>query len=171
MNVYKSILIWLFICSAILPFQQKALAQHSEIGVKVVFSGALMFGPYYTYWIDDHNALNTSILAAIEEKGVLIVPFALNAGYSAHFFNNQWRPEMGLQYTYLISPKRSKAFDDPKGVSILSLVPGVQFRWDNTNQNLQSRIWLGYIFKKPQSGKKLKILPLGLDFSYGYKFN
>jgi hypothetical protein len=151
--------------------QQKASAQHSEIGARVVLSGALMFGPYYTYWINDHNALNSSILAAIEEEGQLVVPFALNAGYSAHFFNNKWRPEIGLQYSYLISPRRYKLPDDPNGISILSLVPGLQFQWDNKYQNVQSRIWLGYFLEKREPGEKMKILPIGLDISYGFKFH
>lgn len=149
---------------------QKTAAQNSEIGIRVVLSGALMFGPYYTYWIDDHNALNTSILAALEEKGELIFPFSLNAGYSAYFFNKKWRPEIGLQYSYLFSPKKSKSSGDPKGISILSFVPGVQFQWDNTYQNAQSRIWLAYFLKSPQRDNKIKIYPVGLDFSYGYKF-
>jgi hypothetical protein len=146
------------------------LAQQSEIGVKVVLSGALMFGPYYTYWIDDHNALNASVLAAIEDKWQLIVPFALNAGYSAYFTDNKWRPEIGLQYSYLISPKKAKSPGDPRGISILSLVPGVQYRWDETHQSVQSRIWIAYFFKELKPGKKNRIFPVGLDFSYGYKF-
>ncbi|MDD5571628.1 MAG: hypothetical protein PHD97_10820 [Bacteroidales bacterium] len=127
-----------------------------------------MFGPYFTYWADDHNALNSSIFAAFEGK--LIVPFAVNAGYSAYFFNNKWRPEIGLQYSYLISPRRHKSAGDPNGISILSLVPGGQFQWDNRCQNVQGRIWLAYILDK-QKKDKIKILPIGLDFSYGYKFN
>lgn len=168
MSSFRPILMSLIFLPAVLLPQHKALAQHSEIGVRVVLSGALMFGSYYTYWIDDHNALTTSILAAYE--GELVVPFAVNAGYSACFFSNKWRPEIGLQYSYLISPRRHKSADDPTGISILSLVPGVQFRWDNTYQNVQSRIWLAYFFEKPQTGKKIKIFPIGLDFSYGYKF-
>lgn len=161
-------LFWLLIIPVILLSQPKVLAQHSEIGIRVVLSGALMFGPYYTCWIDHHNALNASVLAAYE--GELIVPFALNAGYSAYFFDSKWRPQIGLQYSYLISPRRSKAPTDPNGISILSLVPGVQFQWDKKYQNTQSRIWLAYFLEKPQNGKKNKILPIGLDFSYGYKF-
>jgi len=148
--------------------QKKASAQNPEIGVKVVLSGALMFGSYFTYWVDDHNALNTSILAAYEGK--MIVPFAVNAGYSAYFFNNKWRPEIGLQYSYLISPRKHKSAGEPNGISILSLVPGGQFQWDNTCQNIQCKIWFAYIFDKPKK-EKIKILPIGLDFSYGNKFN
>lgn len=169
MTTLKSFAIWLFIFQTILLSQQKALGQHSEIGIKVVLSGALMFGPYYTLWANDHNALNVSILAAYE--GELVIPFALNAGYSAYFFNTKWRPEIGLQYSYLISPKKSKSSSDPNGISILSLTPGVQLLWNNTYQNAQSKIWLAYIFDKNRLDKKFKILPIGLDFSYGYKFH
>jgi hypothetical protein len=170
MSYLKSFFLWLFILPVIFLSQPKVKAQHSEVGVRVVLSGAIMFGPYYTYWIDEHNALNSSVLAAIEGKWKLIVPFALNAGYSAYFFDNNWRPEIGLQYTYLISPRKSKSFGDPNGMSILSLVPGVQFQWDNTYQSFQSRIWLAHFFEKSQTGKKNGIFPMALDFSYGYKF-
>jgi hypothetical protein len=168
MNFLKSFLLWLVIFPAMLLSQQKVLAQHSEVGVRVVLSGALMFGPYFTYWADDHNALNCSVFAAYDGK--VIVPFALNAGYSAYFFTDKWRPQIGLQYSYLISPRKHKSSSDPNGISILSLLPGVQFRWDNTCQNAQSRIWVAYFLKKPQAGKKNKIYPIGIDFSYGYKF-
>lgn len=166
MKFLRSLFIWVFIFQAILS-QQKALAQHSEIGIKVVLSGALMFGPYYTYWIDEHNTLNSSILAAYEKE--LVVPFAMNVGFSHYFSNNKWRPEIGLQYSYIISPKRSKFSSDPKGMSILSLTPGGQFQWNNTCLNAQSKIWLAYIFNTNQVDKKFEILPIGLDFSYGYK--
>lgn len=171
MNYLKSHLLWLFIFTVLSLSLPKVFAQHSEVGFSVVLSGALMFGPYYTYWIDDHNELNSSVLAAIEEDWKVIVPFALNAGYSAHFFNSQWRPEIGLQYSYLISPRKSKSLGEPNGISILSLIPGVQFQWDNTCQNSQSRIWLAYFLKKSQTGKKNGIFPIALDFSYGYKFH
>ena len=168
MSFFKPALVWLFIFPAVFLSQQKALAQHAEIGIRVVLSGAIMFGPCFTYWVDDHNALNCSVLAAYE--GDLIVPFALNAGYSAYFFNHKWRPETGLQYSYLISPVKHKTAGDPNGISVLSLMPGVQFRWDNTNRNAESRVWFAYIFAKHQPVKKIRILPIGLDFSYGYKF-
>jgi len=167
MHYFRSLFMCLLIFSTLLFSQKKASAQHPEVGIKVVLSGALMFGPYFTYWVDDHNALNSSILAAYEGK--LIVPFAVNAGYSVHFFNNKWRPEIGLQYSYLISPIRHKSERDPNGISILSLVPGVQFQWENSHQNIGSRIWLAYIFDRPKK-EKIKILPIGLDFSYGHKF-
>lgn len=170
MKNLKPNLFLLFIFPLVFLSQPKALAQHSELGVRLVLSGAIMFGPYYTYWIDEHNALNTSILSAVEENWELIVPFALNAGYSAYFFDSKWRPEIGLQYTYLISPRKHKSIGDPNGISILSLVPGIQFQWDKTQQNSQSRIWLAYFLNKPQTVKKNWIFPIALDFSYGYKF-
>lgn len=168
MTFLKSFGIWLLVFETILLSQQKTLAQHSEIGIKVVLSGALMFGPYYTYWVDDHNTLSSSILAAYESE--LIVPFAMNVGYSHYFSNNKWRPEIGLQYSYLLTPKKQKTSSNPNGISILSLLPGVQFQWDNTLRNAQGNIWLAYIFDKNQMNKKFKIFPIGLDFSYGYKF-
>jgi hypothetical protein len=148
--------------------EKKVSAQHPEIGFTVVLSGALMFGPYCSYWLDDHNALNASILAAWEEE--FIVPFALNAGYSHYFLDQKWRPELGLQYSYLISPRRHKSPDDPNGISLLSLVPGVQYRWDKTHQSVQSRIWVAYFMEKRYPGKKVKIFPIGLEFTYAYKF-
>lgn len=167
MKAHKSHLIWqLMILSFLLPV--KASAQHSEIGFKIVLSGALMFGPCYTYWVDDHQALNASMLAAYE--GSVIFPFAVNAGYSAHFFKNKWRPEIGLQYTYLLSPKRHKSADDPNGISILSLVPGVEYRWDHTYQNVTGEMWFAY-FLDNRKREKFKMNLIGLDFSYGYKIH
>jgi|GEM_PF-1939585 len=168
-NFSKSLLIWLLVFMALIITQQKARAQHSEIGIKVVLSGALMFGPYYAYRFDEHNSIDVSVFAALEDQ--LVVPFALNAGYNAFFFHSKFRPQLGLQYSYLISPRRHKSATDPNGISILSLVPGGQYQWDNMNQNIQSRVWLAYFLDKPQKEKKLKIMPIGLDFSYGYKFH
>lgn len=144
-----------------------ANAQQTEVGVRVVLSGAVLFGPYVSYWVDDHNELNASVLAAY--VGQFIVPFAVNAGYSAHFFHTRVRPEIGIQYSYLISPRRHKAPTDPNGISILALMPGAQFRWDEAAQNVQSRVWLAYILDKPKKAK-FSLMPIGLDFSYGYRW-
>jgi hypothetical protein len=168
MNSFRSLLKWLFLFAGLLMLQPKALPQHSEIGVKVVLSGALMFGPYYACWIDDHNALNASILAAYEKN--IIFPFALNASYNAFFFDSKWRPQLGLQYSYLIAPQKSKSSNDPSGISLLSLVPGVQFQWDESRQNVQGSIWLAHFLDKKHKTEKFKIFPVGIDFSYGYKF-
>ncbi len=165
----KSHLLWLLFFLVFLLYQPKAFAQHSEIGVKFVLSGAIMFGPYYCYWLDNHNELNFSVLAAF--PGELVFPFALNAGYGAHFFNSKWRPQIGLQYSYLISPRRSKSLGDPNGISIISVVPGLEFRWDNTFQNAQSKIWFAHVFDKNPTDKNFKIFPIGLDISYGYKIH
>jgi hypothetical protein len=170
MKTLKSFLLWLILCTAMVLLQPKAVAQHSEIGVRVVLSGALLFGPYYVFWVDDHNAITCSAFAALEEGYQVIPLFALNAGYSAYFLNEKWRPEIGLQYSYLIAPRKHKSSADPGGVSILSLLPGVQFRWDQSCQNTQSRLWIAYFLDKPRTGKKNKIYPIGIDFSYGYKF-
>jgi hypothetical protein len=167
MKNFKLHLKWLFVLLVVLLPQQKAYTQHSEVGVKVVLSGALMFGPYYTCWLDDHNALNASILAAYEKS--IVFPFALNAGYSAYFFDSKWRPELGLQYSYLIAPRRAKSSGDPNGISLLSLVPGVQFRWDGNKQDVQGSVWLAYFLDKKRNAGKFKILPVGIDFSYGYR--
>jgi len=118
MNFLKSHLLWLLIFPVTLLSQPKVFAQHSEIGVRFVLSGAIMFGPCYSYWVDDHNELNFSVLAAFQ--GELIVP-------------------------------------------------GVEFRCDNTCQNAQSKIWLAHIFDKKPIDKKFEIFPIGLDISYGYK--
>jgi|WetSurMetagenome_2_1015567.scaffolds.fasta_scaffold403182_2 hypothetical protein len=168
MNSLRSFLKWLLIFPVLFLAQPKAIPQHSEIGVKVILSGALMFGPYYTCWIDDHNALNASILAAYEKS--IVFPFALNASYNAYFFDNKWRPELGVQYSYLITPRKSKSSGDPDGISLLSLVPGVQFQWDDSKQNVQGSVWLAHFLDKKHKSERFKIFPVGIDFSYGYKF-
>lgn len=121
-----------------------------------------MFGPYYTYWVDDHNTLNSSILAAYESE--LIVPFAMNVGYCHYISNTKWRPEIGLQYSYLLTQKKQKTSSNPNGISILLLLPGVQFQWDNTLRNAQGNIWLAFIFDKNRMKKNLKSFLLVLTF-------
>lgn len=170
MKIYKYLLIGIAIFQIIVLSQHKAVAQHSEVGMKLIISGAIMFGPYYSCWFDDHQELNASILAAYAEGGKLFFPFAFNAGYSVHFLDNKWRPQIGIQYSFLKSPVKERHEDEPIGISVLSLVPGGEFRWDNTKQNVQSKIWLAYLFTKPRQ-EKIRILPIALDFSYGYKFN
>lgn len=168
MKSLQGIPLWLCILiSQVLP-PQIATAQHPEIGFTVVLSGALMFGPYCSYWLDDHNVLNASVLAAWEEE--FVVPFALNAGYSYYFLDKKLRPDLGLQYTFLISPVRHKSPGDPVGISLLSLVPGIQYRWDKTHQDTEGKIWVAYFMEKPKPGKKIVIFPIGLEFSYGYKY-
>lgn len=167
MKNFKKCLIWLLVVLAIsVPFK-KISAQHSELGARVVLSGAILFGPYYSFWIGDHQEISVSVMAAYEEA--FIFPFALNASYNVTFFKSNFQPQIGLQYSYLIAPKKHKSPDDPNGISIVSLMPGVKFQWADKSQNVQSRVWLAYFFGEHKSGKHL-IFPIGIDLSYGYKF-
>lgn len=122
--------------------RQKALTQHPPIGFAIVLSGTLSFGHYITCWLNNHNALNGSISAGYNRK--LIVPFVVRAGCCAHFLYKQWYSELWLQYSHLIASRRYIAPADPNGISMLSLLPGLQYRWNELQQNVQSRIWVAF---------------------------
>jgi hypothetical protein len=134
-------------------------AQHPEIGISVVLSGALMFGPYFDYWLDDHQALEASIMAAWDEE--FKIPFALNAGYGYYFGSSKWRPNLTFQYSLLI-PSLSEA------KSLLSALPGVQYRWDNSHQETRLGIWVSSFLSKEKI-TPWRVMPIGLQLNYGYK--
>jgi hypothetical protein len=153
----------LIIClTAIYP--QDCKAQHSEIGISIVLSGAIMFGPYYRYWIDDHNVAEVKIAAAVENK--LIIPFACSGSYYYYFLDKHWRPSAGAQYTLLISPKGPTQNNKRKCFSMISAVPGIQYRWKENNYGIEEKVWIAYLMFKGNH----KIFPIGLETLAGYSF-
>ncbi|MHC1706505.1 MAG: hypothetical protein AB9842_03165 [Bacteroidales bacterium] len=139
----------------------KSPAQHPEIGFSIVLSGALLFGPYYNYWVDDHQCISASIMAAWEEE--FKFPFALNAGYGYYFGDKNWRPSVDLQYSLFMPPKHAKR------MSILTVLPGVQYRWAKDHQNTRCKLWVSSFLSKEEKLPWL-VMPIGLQFDYGYKY-
>ncbi|MDP2423216.1 MAG: hypothetical protein U1C46_03465 [Bacteroidales bacterium] len=158
----KLILIILLFTITIVTGRTDVRAQKPEVGVSLILSGAIMFGPYFSYRIDDHHCFEASVLAAYEKK--LVFPFTLNGSYNYYVGSKNWRPKIGLQYSLLISPVRHKSEDDPGSLSLISLIPGVQYRWDNTRQNIIGQVWVSYFIKNK------KIFPIGLEGRYGFMF-
>jgi len=140
----------------------KATAQVPEVGFSFILSGAIMFGPHFGYWIDNHQCLEASVLAAWEKQ--IIFPFALNGGYSYYLGNKSWQPKLGLQYSLLISPIHHKSENDPRSVSLISLVPGFQYRSNDFHQTAKGQIWVAFFLKEK------KVAPIALEGIYGYKF-
>ena len=140
----------------------KSYAQKPEIGFSIILCGAIMFGPYFGYWIDDHQCIRASTLAAWEEE--LVFPFAMNIGYVYYFGDKRWRPKAGLQYSLLLAPSKSRSPDKPRSLSLISFLPGVQYRWDNTHQSVEGQFWIAYFLKDK------KVRPIALECTYGYKY-
>ena len=137
-------------------------AQKSEIGVSVTLSGHFLFGPYYRYWFDDHNELDFMIPCACEGKGKVIFPSGIQAGYHYFFGDSSWRFSTGVQYSLFFGPKKD---DSRKNLHIFSVIPGVQYRWNETKPSVEELLWISY-FKL--NGKQ-KISPTGLETKIGIK--
>ena len=137
-------------------------AQHSEIGISVTLSGHFIFGPYYRYWFDDNNEIDLMIPAAWEGKGKVLFPSGVQTGYHYYFGESHWRPSVGVQYSLFFAPKINNKRNN---LNIFSLVPGIQYRWNETRFNVEELIWISY-FK--MNGKS-KIFPAGLETKFGVK--
>ncbi|MBK7215447.1 MAG: hypothetical protein IPH88_19655 [Bacteroidales bacterium] len=141
---------------------EQVKAQKSEIGVSFILSGHFIFGPYYRYWIDDHNALELNVQAAYENS--LVFPGGVSAAYRYYFFDGNWRPSLAAQYTVLISPKVPEKENKRVFFPIASLNPGVQFRFNEKKMGVEEQLWIGAMKLKG----KWKVAPLGLDTRFGY---
>jgi|LSQX01.1.fsa_nt_gb hypothetical protein len=156
---------FLVILSLVIAFVEvhpmKASCQHPEIGLTIVLSPALMFGPYVSYWFDDHNAVEASILAGLAEGFRL--PVSLNAGYNYFFGSKEWRPSLGLQYTLMMPTPTDRK-------SLLTVLPGVERRWDENQQDFRINMWVSAFLEK-EKVMPWWVMPIGLEFYYGYKFD
>jgi hypothetical protein len=137
-------------------------AQKSEIGISFTLSGHLIFGPYFRCWMDDHNELDICIPAAWEGKGKVLFPNGFQTGYHYYFGEKHWRPSVGLQYHLYFGPKEN---EKRKYLQLLSLVPGIQYRWNESKTCIEELLWISTMKVK---GKQ-KIFPTGLETKFGVK--
>jgi hypothetical protein len=161
----KFLLLMMIVLSTQLMYPGVTKAQHSEIGFSIVLSGALLFGPYYNYWLDDNQCVEASLMAAWELE--FAFPFAFNAGYHYYLGEKNWRPGLGLQYS-LFSPPRDKSKPGPFQKSLLTLLPGVQYRWAHTQQDTRMKIWISTFLSK-EKVTPWRVMPIGLQLDYGHK--
>jgi hypothetical protein len=151
----KTFKLYIFICF-ILILPELLKAQKSEVGVTFTLSGHLIFGPYYRYWFDNHNELDIGILATYEGK----IHFPqINAGYHYYFNDRNWRPSIGGQYSFAPGIGKSKG----NSFQMFSIVPGIQYRFNNYNNCIEELIWISYFNLR---GKK-HIFPTGLETKFG----
>lgn len=154
----------LFLTFAFIMQSEQVKAQKSEIGVSFILSGHFIFGPYYRYWIDDHNAVELNVQAAYENS--LVFPGGLSAGYRCYFFDGNWRPSIGAKCSVLISPKVPENNNKRVYFPIVSLDPGVQFRFNEQKMGIEEQLWIGAMKLRG----KWKVTPLGLDTRAGYRW-
>ena len=137
-------------------------AQSTEVGFTVILSGAIMFGPHVGYWFDNHQYVETSVLAAYE--GEFVCPFAINGSYNYYLGNKKWQPKFGTQFSLLMAPKKNHDDKFPKYFPVISLLTGAHYHSTDLHQTAETQLWVGYLIKWK------KVVPLGLEGKYGYKF-
>ena len=135
-------------------------AQNSEIGFTFTLSGHLIFGPYFRYWIDDHDEVDICFPAAWEGKGKVLFPGGFQSGYHHFFGEKHWRPSAGMQYHLYFGPKEN---NKRVNLQIFSLVPGIQYRFDENKMSIEENIWISYFKIKGRS----KVFPTGLETKFG----
>jgi hypothetical protein len=155
---FRIIILAMFIIQSLQIF-----SQHSEIGFSVTLSGHIILGPYYRYWVDDHNSVDLTIIAAYEDK--LIFPHGFNVGYKYYFIEKNWRPSLGFQYSLMIAPVKENKTGKRTNLQLFSLVPGIQYRWNDHKLNIEEFIWISYF----RFNKKSRIFPVGLETRFGAK--
>lgn len=158
----RKLLCSIFLMTILFVQSGKGFSQGSEIGFSLTISGHLLFGPYYRYWINDHNSVDATLLASFENK--LIFPHGLSAGYKYYFLDDHWRPSLGLQYTFMTAPVKEEG--KRPTLQLFSLVPGIQYRWNENHLTVEEFLWISYL----NINNKKKILPLGLETRFGYHF-
>ena len=152
-----------FILLAFLALTNQIYSQNSEIGFSVTLSGHILMGPYYRYWIDDHNGLDLTVLAAYEDK--LIFPHGFSAGYKHYFLDKKWRPGLGFQYTFMRAPVKDENTGKRSNLHLFSILPGVQYRWIDSKMNIEEFLWISYF----KFNNKNRLLPIGLETRLGTK--
>ncbi len=129
---------------------------YHQLNISVTLSGHIFIGVGYDYSFDINNKIRATVWLAPENG----TPYAYSAGYAYRFNDNQWQPELGMEYMVIASPPLENG---RKKISLINLAPAVNYRFDSPDI-LSSRVWLSYLL---QNGK---IAPTGLEFRYGRTF-
>ncbi len=150
--------IFLSICLFLIAVSSSRAASDSyqQLNFSFTLSGHILIGIGYDYGFDINNKIRATIWIA-PEKGI---PYAYSAGYAYQFNNNQWQPELGIEYMVITSPPLETG---RKKISLINLAPAINYQFD-TPDILAARIWLSYLL---QNGK---VAPTGLEFRYGRTF-
>lgn len=126
-----------------------------QINFSVTLSGHILFGIGYSWFFNDNHAIQATFLS-IPEKGF---PFGINTGYNYYWAGEKWRPNLGGEFTLLVSPRDP---DKRRVLPLIKLVPGI--RYDiREYHSINSRLWVAYF----PTSKRIRIAPIGLDFRYG----
>jgi hypothetical protein len=135
---------------------QAAENKTQQINFSITLSGHILFGIGYSYFLTDNHAVQTTLFL-IPEKGF---PFGINAGYNYFWEGEKWRPNLGTEFTLLVSPPDP---DKRRVLPLIKLIPGIRYDF-NEIHNLNSRLWIAYF----PTSKRVRVAPIGLDFKYGY---
>lgn len=132
-----------------------------QLTLSFTLSGAIFTGVGYSFHFDEHHAIQATF-HCIPYYKLKEQMFALNTGYNYYFGNKSWHPNIGGEFMIMFGPadKEKKI-----GLFLFNVVPGIRYDF-NDYHSLNGRIWVANFLSE-----EYKVLPIGIEFKYGYNLN